>query len=208
VSALRVEPLTDARFDAWGALFERAASPCFCRYWHFEGTKNDWLARCAMDPGESRAEMEAALGRRADESLGLIALEGDIVVGWMKLTPRATVPKLRGLPIYRALDLGPDDGVWSVGCILVDPARRRRKIAARLLDAAIDIARARGGRAVEAYPRHAHESSGARLHDDEAMMGPESLYVARGFARVAEAAATRMYPVYRLDLGALTAPLR
>ncbi len=202
MSLLRIEPLAEATLPAWADLFARASSPCFCRYWHFEGTKNDWLARCATEPGDNLGEAQAAVRTHATSTLGLVAIEEPRVVGWMKLAPRSSVPKLRGLPIYRALDLGADDGVWSIGCFLVDPTRRRRHIAGALLDAAPSFVRARGGTAIEAYPRHAHESAGARLHDDEALMGPESLFVARGFAPIAEGSATKMYPVYRLELGA------
>jgi GNAT superfamily N-acetyltransferase len=199
VSSLRIEPLGEGNVRAWGELFERAASPCFCRWWHFGGTKNEWLERCAIDPASNRAEAESAV-RAGGDALGLVALEHEQAVGWMKLTPRAIVPKLRRLPVYRALDLGPDDGVWSLGCFLVDPARRRRRVAAALLDAAPAHVRSRGGLAIEAYPRHVHESESGRLHDDEALMGPESLFTSRGFVRIAEAQATKVYPVYRLTL--------
>jgi GNAT superfamily N-acetyltransferase len=200
VSPVHIEPLGEANVRAWGDLFDRASSPCFCRWWHFGGTKNAWLERCATDPAANRAEAEEAVRATRDDALGLVALEEATAIGWMKLAPRASVPKLRGLPIYRALDLGPDHGVWSIGCFLVDPERRRRHVAAALLDAAPSHVRARGGLAIEAYPRHVHESENGRLHDDEALMGPESLFTSRGFARVAQEHATKMYPVYRLVL--------
>jgi GNAT superfamily N-acetyltransferase len=207
VSGLRIEPLGERNAQAWAALFDRSHLPCFCRYWHFDGTKNDWLARCAMDPKTSRDEALAALGVGASEALGLVAVdESGRAIGWMKLTPRASVPKLRKLPLYRGLDLGGDDGVWSIGCFLVDPDHRRRGVAAALLDAAPAFVRARGGAAIEAYPRHLHEADRPRLHDEEAWMGPESLFMARGFARVAEERATQMYPVYRLVLTGATPP--
>ena len=198
--SLRVEPLAEGNAHAREALFARASSPCHCRWWHFAGTKNDWLARCALEPESNRLEAEAALRASSDEALGLVALAGADAVGWMKLSPRAAVPKLRGLPIYRGVDLGPDEGIWAVGCFLVDPAHRRRGVAAALLDAAPAFVRARGGVAIEAYPKRVHESEHARLHDEEAWMGPESLFTARGFARVAEERTTKMYPVYRLAL--------
>ena len=197
---MRVEPLHEGNLRAWGELFERASSGCFCRWWHFGGVKNDWLARCATEPETNRAEAEACVRAGHEEALGLVALEGDEVVGWMKLAPRASVPKLRGLPVYRALDLGPDDGAWSVGCFLVDPRHRRRGIAEALLDAAPAFVRARGGRLIEAYPRHVHETEHSRLHDEEALMGPESLFVSRGFVRAEVPGEMKMYPVYRLAL--------
>jgi GNAT superfamily N-acetyltransferase len=200
VSAIRIEPLDAGNAPAWGELFVRASSPCFCRWWHFAGTKNEWLARCATEPGVNRAEAEEAIARGDGSALGLVACDGTEVVGWLKLSPRASVPKLRRLPIYRALDLGPDEGVWSIGCFLVDPARRGQKVASTLLNAAPSYVRAQGGVAIEAYPRHAHESEHGPLHDDEALMGPEALFVGRGFVRVAEREAMKMYPVYRLTL--------
>ena len=161
--------------------------------------KNDWLARCALEPEANRAEAEARRAReRDDEASGLVALRRTTrAVGWMKLAPRASLPKLRGLPIYRALDLGPDDGVWSIGCFLVDPQRRRRGVAAALLDAAPAFVVARGGRAIEGYPRHVHEADRPRLHDEEAWMGPESLFVARA-SRASPRGDAPMYPVPRL----------
>jgi GNAT superfamily N-acetyltransferase len=204
VSPLDVEPLGAGNVDAWVALFERAASPCFCRFWHFGGTKNEWLARCAMEPEANASDARGALAAGADGALGLVALERDTrrAVGWMKVAPRASLPKLRGLPIYRGRALGDDDGVFALGCFLVAPSVRRRGVAAALLDAAPGFVKARGGRAIEAYPRHAHESAAGRLHDEEAMMGPEALFTKRGFLRIDEGSplALAQYPVYRLQL--------
>ena len=42
---LRVEPLGTSNADAWVALFDACGCACFCRYWHFPGPKNAWLAR-------------------------------------------------------------------------------------------------------------------------------------------------------------------
>jgi GNAT superfamily N-acetyltransferase len=198
-----VEPLGPENADAWIALFERAASPCFCRFWHFGGTRSEWLARCAGEPETNAAEARRAVAEAADGALGLVGLDRSRrAVGWMKLAPRAALAKLRGLPIYRGRDLGADDGVFALGCLLVDPGVRRRGVAAALLDAAPAFVRARGGRAIEAYPRHAHESAAGRLHDEEAMMGPEVLFTKRGYVRVDEGSALALaqYPVYRLTL--------
>jgi GNAT superfamily N-acetyltransferase len=202
VSAIRVEPLSRSNAGAWGDLFVRAASPCFCRYWHFEGTKNDWLARCAAEPQENRAETERAIAADGDDLRGLVALEGDLAIGWMKITPRAVVPKLRRLPVYRSVELGDDAGVWSIGCFLVDPRARRRGVARALLEAAPAFVAERGGRILEAYPRHVHESTHGRLNDEEAMMGPEALFASCGFVAVNDARLTAAYPVFRRVLAA------
>lgn len=187
---MRVAPLTPALLGAWAALFEASGSACFCRWWHFEGTKNEWLARSFGEPARNREEQVALVEAGAPEASGLLALEDDVAVGWMKLAPRALLPKLRRQGAYRPLDLGDDEGVWSVGCLLVRPDRRRRGVARSLVEAAPEHVRRWGGRAVEAYPHRVTHA----LHDEEAWMGPEGVFVTLGWQPVHDAAP---YPVYR-----------
>jgi GNAT superfamily N-acetyltransferase len=182
VEALPARAPSDAtsQLRAFAELFEACACTCFCRWWHFEGTKNDWLARAANEPHANRDE-HARLAREGDPRAGgLLALDGETAVGWMKLTPRAAVPKLRRLPVYRGLDLGDDAGVWGVGCFLVRPDRRGQGVARALLVAADAHVRAAGGLAIEAYPRRSAET----MHAEEAWMGPEKLFLECGFEPV------------------------
>lgn len=186
-----VEAVDERRVHSLIRLFEAASSSCFCRYWHFRGTKNEWLDRCANRPEENAAELASAL-READPSArGLVAIDQDTVVGWMKLTAREHVPKLRGLPVYRGLDLGDDTTTFSVGCLLVHPSARGRGVARALVEAAPAFVRAWGGQAVEAYPRRCGEP----LHPEEVWQGPESVFARAGFEVVHDVAP---YPVYRL----------
>ena len=177
-----------ARIDALLRLFERAASPCFCRFWSFGGTKNEWLDRCAFHADENARELAAAIA--SGEETGVVAIADDEVVGWMKLGRRSQVPKLRRLPVYRSLDLGDEETTYSIGCLLVDPAWRRKGVARAMVEAAPALVRAWGGRAIEAYPRRASSP----LHDEEALLGHEQLYVDLGFRVVHDVAP---YPVYR-----------
>jgi GNAT superfamily N-acetyltransferase len=190
---LAVEPLTERNADAWVALFDACGCACFCRYWHFEGTKEQWLARSFEAVTQNADEQLALLRAGAIEARGLLAMRGKDAVGWMKLAPRARLPKLRNQRAYRAVDLGPDEGIWSVGCFLVRPAERRRGVARALLVAAPEWARAWGACAIEAYP---HRVTYA-LHDEEAWMGPESVFVEQCWSAVHDVAP---YPVYRKAL--------
>lgn len=187
---MRITPLVPALGDAWAALFEACGSGCYCRYWHFAGNKNEWLARTFEHPGTNRDEQLRGLAEGAPEARGLVALEGDAVVGWMKLAPRTTLSKLTRQGTYRSRALGTDDGVWSIGCLLVHPAHRRRDVARRLIEGADDAVRAWGGSVIEAYPHRAAYA----LRDEEAWMGPESLYRACGFVTTDE---STPYPIYR-----------
>jgi GNAT superfamily N-acetyltransferase len=188
---VRVAPLTPENLGAWRSLFEASGCACFCRWWHFTGTKNEWLARSFEEPAVSFDEQAALVGSGALEARGLLATDDGVGIGWMKLAPRARLPKLRRQGAYRPVDLGDDDGVWSVGCLLVRPDRRKTGVARALVAAAPAQVRAWGGRAVEAYPhRVAHA-----LHDEEAWMGPERVFAELGWKAVHDVAP---YPVYRL----------
>jgi GNAT superfamily N-acetyltransferase len=177
---VRVEPLGPENAQAWARLFESAGCACYCRYWHFAGTRNEWLARCAEDPERSRDEQLALVQARTAEAGGVVAMEGDTAVGWMKLVARGAVPKLTSQGAYRSLALGADPGVLSIGCFFVHPGHRRKGVARALLLAAEPYARSLPGvHTIEAYPHHVSHS----LHDEEAFMGPESLLLACGYAR-------------------------
>jgi GNAT superfamily N-acetyltransferase len=191
---MRVVALDDAHFAAWAKLFEACHAPCFCRYWHFAGDKNAWLARCAFEPEKNRDEQASLVRACSPEARGLVAIDdAGAAIGWMKLAPRASLAKLRRQGAYRSLDLGADDGVYSVGCFLVHPDHRRRGVARALLRAAPDFVRAWGGGAIEAYPRRSPDA----LRDDEMAQGPAALFVELGFAPVFD---DGPYPVLRLTL--------
>ena len=187
---LEVAEVTAADTPSLIALMERERCPCFCRFWHFTGTNKEWEARCALAPEQNRTELQGAIEARSNEGKGLIArLAGDgSIVGWMKLTPRAAMPKLLARVPYR--DLGEREGVLSIGCFVVDPAHRRRGVARALVEGALAIAPRWGAAFVEAYPR----GSDLPLHDGEAFMGPIALYRSLGFEIARDAP---QYPVLR-----------
>jgi GNAT superfamily N-acetyltransferase len=190
---MRVVALDTAHLGAWAALFEASHCPCYCRYWHFDRAKNEWLARCAHAPDLNRDE-QSALVRAGDASArGLIAMQGEYALGWIKLAPRAALPKLTHLPAYRSLHLGATEGTWVIGCFLVHPDHRRSGVAHALLSAADEHVLAWGGCRIEAFPRRTSDA----LHDEEAWMGPESLFARLGFIPVHDVAP---YPVLRKNL--------
>jgi GNAT superfamily N-acetyltransferase len=190
---VRCEPLDERHGVALAALFERAESRCYCRYFQFDGDKNDWQARLAFEPERNR---EALLARAAASPPGgVVALaSGGDVVGWMKLEPSTELPKLYAQRVYRALPCftGERGRVWTLGCFLVDPAFRRRGVARALVRAGIELLRGQGARALEVFPRRA-EGIGA----EELWTGPFALLAEEGFEIVHDQS---QYPVLRLVL--------
>ncbi len=183
---------------ALARLFEESSCPCYCRYLHFEGDKNDWLARCALAPSESRDELFAAVEAGGEQAHGVVAetLAGEIV-GWAKLAPAASVSKAYAQRYYAGLACLRRDptAVLLLACFLVHPAHRRRGVCEALVAAAVRRAHARGAVAVEALPREVAPPP----RDEDLWTGPRAALERAGFASVGGDDA---YPVLRLRLSA------
>lgn len=178
------------------ALFASNGFGCFCRYWHFEGSSRDWLARCAQRPEDNRDEMLAALGSGSPELRGMVALRGGELVGWLKLAPASAVSKLYDQRLYKGLACfrGDRSGIFCVACLLVREDQRHQGVARALLAGALEQAPAWGASAIEAFPR-----SDPGLADVSLMLGPTQLFLDAGFELVHD---FYPYPVLRRQLGA------
>ncbi len=191
----RCEPIQASHGPALASLFTAAGAPCFCRWWDFEGDKNEWLDRCYNRPDENRAELLGAVEQLALPGIVAFAPDSDdALVGWMRLSQAARIPKLYAQRLYRGLPCfqGERRGVMTVGCFLVHPAERRQGVARALLERGVQAAREHGATALEAFPRR------------DSMLGPEALWTGPyellselGFRVVNDFAP---YPVLRLDL--------
>lgn len=181
-------------------LFERCDSHCYCRYFHFPGDKYAWQDRLGNQADENRRELSSSLGKQSPEALGVIALAAaaehprEAVIGWLKLTPAALMGKQYDNRLYRGLGCfqRPTDGVYTLGCFLVDPARRCQGIAKRLLAGAIRVATELGAKSLEAFP---HKSPDERARPDALWFGPHSLFEGAGFDLVDDSVSS--YPVLR-----------
>lgn len=177
-------------------LFAAADVRCHCRYWHFEGDKNEWLDRTANASDENRAELERGLEARTDDAIGLVARaspEGQIV-GWLKLAPGAATPKLFEQRYYRSLPLFTGDRAELViiACLLVRPDARHRGVARALVEGAVAHAgdAAPDARFLVALPRVTSEP----VADGELWLGPRAIFDGLGFEEVH---AEPPYPVLR-----------
>jgi GNAT superfamily N-acetyltransferase len=183
--------------------FAACGNACACRYWHFEGDKNDWLDRCANRPEENRAELSASLEDADPDAHGVIARgeTGGEIIGWLKLVRPARAPKIVEQRYYRALPCLRDgrDSMLIVGCLLVHPEHRHRGVARALVRGAIEVAGRLGASAVLALPRATTEP----VADEELWLGPLGIFSGLGFREVH---GERPYPVLRLDLAREAAP--
>jgi len=129
---------------------------------------------------------------------GLIAYSGGEPVGWCAVEPRTAYPGL--LRVYRVPWVGraedkTDDSVWAVTCVFTRAGYRRQGISYALARAAVDFARERGARALEAYPMIT--KPGQEITWDEIHVGSRSIFAAAGFAEVSRPSVRRV--VMRID---------
>ena len=143
------------------------------------------MSRAAANRAELKALVDS--GRKP----GLIAYNGDVPVGWIAVGPRESFAKLQRSPVMKPVD---DKPVWSIVCYVVPSEHRRRGVANALLRGAIDYARTRGVRLLEAYPVDRR----GKLSDDTLWFGTKSMYDRAGFKEVARRKPAR--PIVRRKL--------
>ncbi|MFO0589568.1 MAG: GNAT family N-acetyltransferase [Polyangiaceae bacterium] len=179
-----VTPLGADDADDLADLFRASESPCFCRFWHFTGTNNEWLDRCANRTIENERELRAGIAAGAPDAQGVIARVAGArtVVGWAKVAPVTSMKKAYDRRLYRNLPCfaGDREGVFAIGCFLVHPEHRHRGVAEALVRGAIRFAPMWGARALEAFPRRPREP----VRDDELWTGPMSAFERNGFVEV------------------------
>ena len=147
------------------------ASVCWCLSYRIPTTENKALE------GKARGERVAAMMKEGP--IGVLAYEGDEVVGWAAVAPRSntTFDRSRTIP---KID---DQEVWSVWCIRVRPGWRGKGISYHLLQGAIEYARASGATVLEGYPLN---SGRRKINMTMAYVGTMQLFEKAGFKKASE----------------------
>lgn len=128
--------------------------------------------------GEERGEFVRGLCAR-DVAPGVLAYDGDEVVGWAAVAPKADLPFARSRKIPSVDDLP----VWSVWCLRVRAGYRKQGIARHLVPGATEYAVAQGAPAVEGYPV---DNGSSRVDLTMAYVGTRSMFEAAGYTKVAD----------------------
>jgi len=109
----------------------------------------------------------------------VLAYDGDEVVGWAAVHPRADTSFARNRKIPHVDDLE----VWSVWCVRVRPGHRGEGISHHLLQGAVDFARSHGAAAIEGYPV---DNQGRKVDLTMAYVGTLKLFEQAGFTKAAD----------------------
>jgi GNAT superfamily N-acetyltransferase len=150
------------------------ANVCWCLSYRVPAKQNRELV------GPLRGEFVEKLCRRRIAP-GVFAYDGDEVVGWAAVAPRAETSFARSTKIPHVDDLD----VWSVWCIRVRPGHRKKGISHVLLDGAVEFAREHGAPAIEGYPV---DNGGSKVDLTMAYVGTKALFEKAGFSQASETA--------------------
>ena len=145
---------------------------CWCLSYRIPSKEN--LALHGPARGERVRELV-----REDPPPGVLAYDGNEVVGWAAVHPRADTTFARNRRIPHVDDLD----VWSLWCVRVRPGHRGRGIAHVLVDGAVSYARAQGAPAVEGYPV---DNDGKKVDLTMAYVGTRRLFERAGFTKAAD----------------------
>lgn len=139
-----VLPLTPDRWPDIERLFgdKGACAGCWCQYWRQRGP--EWKSRTA----ESN---RSAFQRQVEEgpTPGLIGYSDEQPVAWCQLGPREGYARILAAPSKQAIDTRP---TWLLTCFFVARNHRGRGWMRRLVEAALEFAKAEGAECVEAWP--------------------------------------------------------
>jgi GNAT superfamily N-acetyltransferase len=144
---------------------------CWCLSYRIPSKENLALS------GPARGERVRQLVQE-DPPPGVLAYDGDEVVGWAAIHPRADTTFARNRKIPHVDDLD----VWSLWCVRVRPGHRGSGIAHHLIAGAVEFARGRGAPAVEAYPV---DNGGQKVDLTMAYVGTKAMFERAGFVQVA-----------------------
>jgi GNAT superfamily N-acetyltransferase len=149
-------------FDVDGFRDHPAWAACYCS----ETNIGESVARSGR---ENRTLMTRLI--EAGKVTALMAYVDGRPVGWCNY---GLTTQLAGVMSKLKLEAADHDGVGSVACFVISPPYRRHGIAELLLEAACERLKARGCRAVEAYPRKESD-------DATSYRGPLGMFLGAGF---------------------------
>jgi GNAT superfamily N-acetyltransferase len=168
VTRLECHEVDAARWPDLVRLFEGRGGPkhCWCMVWREAGPNRGRL---------TNDDRKALLGQSvsAGVPVGILGYLDGEPVAWCSVAPRDT---------YREQALGgppsqPGEVVWAIVCFFAQRRLRGQGLGRALLDKAVQVAKAHGATAVEAYPVDA-ESPSYRY------MGFVSMFRAAGFVEL------------------------
>jgi GNAT superfamily N-acetyltransferase len=196
---LAIIPANEASWEDLQTVFGTRGPAAHCQCQRYKLRPREAFAKFPVEVRAQRLREQTDCGhRKSKKTSGLVAYLGGGPVGWCAVEPRAAYTGLirnNRVPWLGRSEDKADDTVWAVTCVFVRAGFRRRGIAYALARAAVDFARERGARALEAYPMLTER--GQKITLDEIHVGSRSVFAAAGFTQVSHPTPRRV--VMRID---------
>lgn len=183
-SPLRIVPANEAQCFDLAAIFGTRGQGSRCQCQRYKLWPGEAFAKFPVEEREHRLREQTDCGNPGSTATsGLVAYLDGEPVGWCAVEPR---PEFHGLVRNQRVPWAgrdedkADRSVWAVTCLFTRAGFRRRGVSRSLAAAAVEHARRRGARAIEAYPMTTTQAIEEELH-----VGTVGTFAAAGFTEVA-----------------------
>ena len=153
---LSVVPANEAPWEDLQAVLGSRGPAARCQCQRYKLRPREAFARFPVEERAHRLRQQTDSGNPdADRTSGLVAYLDGEPVGWCAVEPRPAYGGLlrnNRVPWEGRSEDKDDESVWAVTCLFTRTGFRRRGVSRALAQAAVDFARERGARALEAYP--------------------------------------------------------
>jgi GNAT superfamily N-acetyltransferase len=187
-------PANAASCEDLETVFGRRGTASWCRCQRYRLRPRE--AKFPVEERAGRLREQTACGHpEADTTSGLVAYLDGEPVGWCAVAPRPAYESLvrnARVPWEGREEDRNDEGIWAVTCLLTRVGFRKRGVRRALALAAVDFARERGARALEAYPMTTKDVIAEELH-----VGTDDLFAQAGLVEVSRPTLRRV--VMRID---------
>jgi GNAT superfamily N-acetyltransferase len=193
---ISIVPANEATWEDLQAIFGTRGQGARCQCQRYKLRPGEHFAGFPVEERAFRLREQTDCGHpESDTTSGLVAYLDGEPVGWCAVEPRTAYDGL--LRVFRVPWEGryedrTDDSVWAVTCLFTRAGFRKRGISRTLARAAVGFARARGARALEAYPITTKNVIAEGLH-----VGTEATFADAGLTEVSRPTPRRV--VMRID---------
>jgi GNAT superfamily N-acetyltransferase len=195
-AAVSIVPANHASCEDLQEIFGTRGPAAMCQCQRFKLRPREAFRNFGVEERAHRLREQTECGNPQSETTsGLVAYLDGEPVGWCAVEPRSEYEGL--LRTFRVPWEGRDEDkadstVWAVTCLFTRAGFRRRGVSRALARAAVEFARERGARAIEAYPMTTKNALLEELHP-----GTEATFAAAGFTEVSRPTLRRA--VVRID---------
>jgi GNAT superfamily N-acetyltransferase len=165
---LHVVPASAAACEDLQAIFGSRGPAALCQCQRFKLRPGEAFRNFPVEERAHRLRMQTECGNPGSATTsGLVAYLDGEPAGWCAVEPRPAYEGL--LRSFRVPWEGRDEdksdaSVWAVTCLFTRAGFRKQGVSRELARAAVEFARSRGARALEAYPMTTKEALLEELH--------------------------------------------